>query len=106
DPVRGRQPGRGSRAGGPRPEDRAAVIDTPEVPSSTGPPSPGGRQGVPRWRRAPGQPGLLRGNPLLLAGGAIALLIVVVALAAPLLAPYPADAGSATHPFAVLRPPS
>ena len=82
------------------------MIETPDVPSSTGPPSPGGRQGAPRWRRAPGQPGLLRGNPLLLAGGAIALLIVVVALAAPLLAPYPADAGSATHPFAVLRPPS
>ena len=33
-------------------------------------------------------------------------LIVVVALLAPLLAPFPADAGSATHPFAVLRPPS
>jgi peptide/nickel transport system permease protein len=48
----------------------------------------------------------VRGNPLLLAGGTIALLIVVVAVFAPLLAPYPADAGSATHPFAVLRPPS
>jgi peptide/nickel transport system permease protein len=82
------------------------VIETPEVPSSTGPSSPGGRPAAPRWRRAPGQPGLLAGNPLLLAGGTIALLIVVVALAAPLLAPYPADAGSATHPFAVLRPPS
>jgi peptide/nickel transport system permease protein len=29
-----------------------------------------------------------------------------VALFAPLIAPYPADAGSATHPFAVLQPPS
>jgi len=77
------------------------VIETPSVPSSSG-----GRQGVPRWRRAPGQPGLLRGNPLLLAGGAVAVLIVVVAVFAPLLAPFPADAGSATHPFAVLRPPS
>ncbi|HXJ28901.1 MAG TPA: ABC transporter permease [Streptosporangiaceae bacterium] len=77
------------------------MIETPSVPSSSG-----GRQGVPRWRRAPGQPGLLRGNPLLLAGGAVAVLIVVVAVFAPLLAPFPADAGSATHPFAVLRPPS
>jgi len=77
------------------------VIETPSVPSSSG-----GRQGVPRWHRAPGQPGLLRGNPLLLAGGAVAVLIVVVAVFAPLLAPFPADAGSATHPFAVLRPPS
>jgi len=76
------------------------VIETPSVPSSSG-----GRQGVPRWRRAPGQPGLPR-NPLLLAGGAIAVLIVVTAVFAPLLAPFPADAGSATHPFAVLRPPS
>ena len=77
------------------------MIETPSVPSSSG-----GRQGVPRWRRAPGQPGLLRGSPLLLAGGAVAVLIVVVAVFAPLLAPFPADAGSATHPFAVLRPPS
>ena len=76
------------------------MIETPSVPSSSG-----GRQGVPRWRRAPGQPGLPR-NPLLLAGGAVAVLIVVVAVFAPLLAPFPADAGSATHPFAVLRPPS
>jgi len=42
------------------------VIETPDVPSSTGPPRPGGRQGGFRWRRAPGQPGLPRGNPLLL----------------------------------------
>ena len=48
----------------------------------------------------------LRANPLLVAGAAISLLIVLVALFAPLLAPYPADAGSATHPFLVLLPPS
>jgi peptide/nickel transport system permease protein len=48
----------------------------------------------------------LRANPLLVAGAAISLLIVLVALFAPLLAPYPADAGSATHPFLVLHPPS
>jgi peptide/nickel transport system permease protein len=51
-------------------------------------------------------PSAWRRNPLLLAGGAMAIAIVVVALAAPLLAPFPADAGTATHPFAVLRPPS
>jgi peptide/nickel transport system permease protein len=45
-------------------------------------------------------------NPLIIAGGAIALLIVLVALAAPLLAPFPADAGSATHPQAALQAPS
>ena len=39
-------------------------------------------------------------------GAVLSLLVVVVALLAPLLAPYPADAGSATHPFAVLKPPS
>ena len=48
----------------------------------------------------------LGGNPLLLAGGLLSALIVVIALLAPLLAPFPGDAGSATHPFIVLRPPS
>ena len=47
-----------------------------------------------------------RANPLLVAGGVLAGLIVLTALVAPLLAPFPADAGTATHPFAVLRPPS
>jgi peptide/nickel transport system permease protein len=48
----------------------------------------------------------LRANPLLVAGAVMSLLVVLVALFAPLLAPYPADAGSATHPFIVLHPPS
>jgi peptide/nickel transport system permease protein len=48
----------------------------------------------------------LRANPLLVAGGALALLIVAVALLAPLIAPLPGDAGTATHPFTVLKPPS
>ena len=48
----------------------------------------------------------LRRNPLLLAGLAIALLLVLVALLAPVLAPHPADAGSATNPAASLLPPS
>ena len=48
----------------------------------------------------------LRANPLLLAGLLTALFIVVVAVFAPLLAPFPGDAGTATHPFAVLKAPS
>jgi len=48
----------------------------------------------------------LRANPLLVAGGIGSVLVVLVALFAPLLAPFPADAGSATHPFMVLQPPS
>jgi peptide/nickel transport system permease protein len=36
----------------------------------------------------------------------MAAVIVLVAILAPLLAPYPADAGSATHPLSVLLPPS
>ena len=48
----------------------------------------------------------LRNNPLLVAGAVMSLLVVLVALFAPLLAPYPADAGSATHPFIVLHAPS
>jgi len=48
----------------------------------------------------------LRANPLLVAGGLLSALIVLIALLAPLLAPFPGDAGSATHPFIVLRPPS
>jgi peptide/nickel transport system permease protein len=48
----------------------------------------------------------LRANPLLAIGGALVLLIVLVAVFAPLLAPFPGDAGTATHPFTVLRPPS
>jgi peptide/nickel transport system permease protein len=48
----------------------------------------------------------LRANPLLAIGGALVLLIVLVAVFAPLLAPFPGDAGTATHPFTVLRSPS
>jgi len=49
---------------------------------------------------------LLRANPLIAVGAAISLLILLVALAAPLIAPYPADAGSATHPEIALQAPS
>ena len=48
----------------------------------------------------------LAANPLMVAGILAVGLIVLVALFAPLLAPYPGDAGSATHPFLVLHPPS
>ena len=48
----------------------------------------------------------LRRNPLLLTGAAIALVLVLVAAFAPLLAPHPADAGTATNPVASLLPPS
>jgi peptide/nickel transport system permease protein len=47
-----------------------------------------------------------RANPLIAAGGLIVLAIFVVAVFAPLLAPYPADAGSATHPENALLAPS
>jgi peptide/nickel transport system permease protein len=48
----------------------------------------------------------LRANPLLVVGAVASACIVLVALLAPLLAPFPGDAGTATHPFAVLHPPS
>ena len=48
----------------------------------------------------------LKANPLLAVGCALVLLIVLVAIFAPLLAPFPGDAGTATHPFQVLRAPS
>jgi peptide/nickel transport system permease protein len=53
-----------------------------------------------RTRRA------LRRNPLMATGAAISLLIVLLAILAPALAPNPADAGSAAHPLETLRPPS
>jgi peptide/nickel transport system permease protein len=48
----------------------------------------------------------LRANPLIATGGVIALLIVLVAVVAPLVVPYPADAGAATHPEIALQAPS
>ncbi len=49
---------------------------------------------------------VLRRNPLLVLGAAVSLLVVAVAVLAPLLAPAPADAATATHPTQALRPPS
>ena len=48
----------------------------------------------------------LRANPLMALGLAIAVLFVLVAIFAPLIAPHPADAGSATHPTQALLGPS
>jgi peptide/nickel transport system permease protein len=48
----------------------------------------------------------LRGNPTLAAGTVMLTIIVLIALLAPVLAPFPADAGNATHPLAVLQAPS
>jgi len=50
--------------------------------------------------------GWMRANPLITAGGAMVLVIVVAAIFAPLIAPYPGDAGFATHPLDIFKPPS
>jgi peptide/nickel transport system permease protein len=50
--------------------------------------------------------GFVRRNPTLVLGVVLLALIVLVALLAPWLAPDPADAGTATHPFRVLAAPS
>lgn len=57
-------------------------------------------------RRAARVVGALRSNRLLLFGAVIALAIVLIAIFAPWIAPYPEDAGSATHPEILLQPPS
>jgi peptide/nickel transport system permease protein len=48
----------------------------------------------------------LAANPLLTIGGAVVLLIVLAGIFAPLIAPFPGDAGTATHPYTVLKAPS
>ena len=50
--------------------------------------------------------GHMRRNPLLVAGGIMSLAIVCCAIFAPLIAPYPADAGSAVHPVQAFLAPS
>jgi peptide/nickel transport system permease protein len=56
--------------------------------------------------RLPASGRLLASNRLLTAGTVLSLLIVAVALLAPLIAPYPGDAGAATHPVIALQAPS
>jgi peptide/nickel transport system permease protein len=48
----------------------------------------------------------LRSNPLMALGAGLAVLLLLVAIFAPLLAPHPADAGTATHPTQALLAPS
>ena len=47
-----------------------------------------------------------RRNPLLVVGAVLCLVIAVAAVLAPLIAPFPADAGDATHPLDTLEAPS
>jgi peptide/nickel transport system permease protein len=47
-----------------------------------------------------------RQNPLLAVGAVLCLAIAVAAVFAPLIAPFPADAGDATHPLETLEAPS
>jgi peptide/nickel transport system permease protein len=47
-----------------------------------------------------------RRNPLLVVGAVLSLAIAVAAVLAPLIAPFPADAGDATHPLETLEAPS
>jgi peptide/nickel transport system permease protein len=62
------------------------------------------RGGAPGAARA--LAGALRANPLMALGFGLVVAIVLIGLLAPLLAPYPADAGSATHPTEALLSPS
>jgi peptide/nickel transport system permease protein len=48
----------------------------------------------------------VRDNPLFAIGGAMVLVVVIVAIFAPLIAPYPGDAGTATNPLAIFKHPS
>jgi len=49
---------------------------------------------------------LFRRNRLTLAGSAVVVLLIIVAVAAPWLAPYPGDAATDVHPERALLPPS
>ena len=73
------------------------MIEIPEASAPAPAPAPVAAQRTRGW---------LRSNPLLAVGGALSALIVLIAVLAPLIAPDPGDAGTATHPFAVLHPPS
>src|SRR5690606_11834153 len=49
---------------------------------------------------------LIRGNYLLWAGVVLALIVTLIAVFAPLLVPFPEDAGTGTDPGNALLPPS
>jgi peptide/nickel transport system permease protein len=57
-------------------------------------------------RRRLAMPASLRGNYLVLGGGLVLLVLLLVAVFAPLLAPFPDDAGNATHAANSLQGPS
>jgi peptide/nickel transport system permease protein len=59
-----------------------------------------------RAKRVTALAAVARENPLIAASAVLVGLIVIAAVFAPLLAPYPADAGSAVHPEITLQPPS
>ena len=76
----------------------AVAPEHPEMAVLEGDPLPPGR-----LRHAAD---VARRNPLLAAGAIMCLAIVALAVLAPALAPFPDDAGSATHPLETLEPPS
>jgi peptide/nickel transport system permease protein len=82
-------------AGGSARESNEGPVAFAEGALEPGPPG--------RWQQVARS---VRQNPLLAWGAALSLLIVVIALLAPVLAPRPEDAGSATHPAEILLSPS
>jgi peptide/nickel transport system permease protein len=61
---------------------------------------------VARRSRAARAGAFARANPLLALGGFMVLVVAVVAVFAPLIAPHPGDAGTATNPLEIFRHPS
>ena len=61
---------------------------------------------VPEARYSGRLSGWIKENPLFTLGAAMVALIVIFGVFAPLIAPFPGDAGTATHPFETLTPPS
>jgi peptide/nickel transport system permease protein len=65
---------------------------------------PAGSSSPPGLARNAGR--ALRGNPLMAVGLVLAVAIVLLGLLAPVIAPFPADAGGAAHPLESLQAPS
>lgn len=59
-----------------------------------------------RYRLSFITPHSLRARPLLAISASLVLIIGVVAILAPWIVPFPGDAGTVTHPFSILHPPS
>ncbi|MFC0866252.1 ABC transporter permease [Sphaerimonospora cavernae] len=73
-------------------------MTAPVVPGASGAATPALRRTPLRW--------LVGVDRLAVAGAALLALIVLAALLAPWIAPYPEDGASATHPLEALLPPS